>query len=77
MGAITVQAGAGRMAVAAGAAEDATRTLQAIEGTARVVRDVRWMVGLLGEESGRRRAVPPRPVPHSKTDGWRRIVLAG
>jgi signal transduction histidine kinase len=56
MGAITVQAGAGRMAVAAGATEDATRALQAIEDTGRaVLRDVRWMVGLLREEQERPR----------------------
>jgi signal transduction histidine kinase len=56
MGAITMQAGAGRMAVSAGAVEDATRALQAIEDTGRaVLRDVRWMVGLLREDRQRPR----------------------
>jgi signal transduction histidine kinase len=56
IGAITVQAGAGRMAVAAGADEDATRALRAIEETARsVLREVRWTVGQLREGPERRR----------------------
>jgi signal transduction histidine kinase len=55
IGAITVQAGAGRMAVAAGADEEATRALQAIEEAARsVLREVRWTVAQLRDGSGRR-----------------------
>jgi signal transduction histidine kinase len=51
LGAITVQAGAGRLAIAAGAPEEATRALQAIEEAGRaVLRDVRWMVGMLRED---------------------------
>jgi signal transduction histidine kinase len=73
MGAITVQAGAGRMAVAAGAAEDATRALQAIEDTGRaVLRDVRWMVGLLREEQERPRlADVPGLVAAARRSGLR------
>jgi signal transduction histidine kinase len=51
LGAITVQAGAARMALAAGAPADATRSLAAIENAGRsVLREVRWLVGLLREE---------------------------
>jgi signal transduction histidine kinase len=51
IGAITVQAGAGRLAIAAGSPDDATRALTAIEDAGRaILRDVRWMVGLLREE---------------------------
>ena len=54
LGAITVQAGAGRLAVAAGAPEEATRALQAIEEAGRaVLRDVRWMVGMLRDDQDR------------------------
>jgi signal transduction histidine kinase len=54
IGAITVQAGAGRLAVAAGSPDDATRALAAIEDAGRaVLRDVRWMVGLLREDQDR------------------------
>ena len=54
LGAITVQAGAGRLAVAAGAPEEATRALQAIEEASRaVLRDVRWMVGMLRDDQDR------------------------
>ena len=54
VGAITVQAGAGRLAVAAGASEEATRALQAIEEASRaVLRDVRWMVGMLRDDQDR------------------------
>ncbi|HEX6579047.1 MAG TPA: histidine kinase dimerization/phosphoacceptor domain-containing protein, partial [Jiangellaceae bacterium] len=50
MGAITVQAGAGRMALDAGAEEDARRALLTIEQAGRgVLRDVRWLVGVLRE----------------------------
>ncbi|MGZ4633269.1 MAG: sensor histidine kinase [Actinomycetes bacterium] len=53
MGAITVQAGAGRMALEAGAVDDATRALSRIEEAGRaVLRDVRWLVGILRDESG-------------------------
>jgi signal transduction histidine kinase len=51
LGAITVQAGAARMAIAAGADDDATRSLTAIEAAGRgVLREVRWLVGLLRED---------------------------
>jgi signal transduction histidine kinase len=51
MGAITVQAGAARMAVTAGALDDATRSLLDIEAAGRgVLREVRWLVTLLREE---------------------------
>jgi signal transduction histidine kinase len=51
LGAITVQAGAARMAVAAGAPADATESLTAIESAGRgMLREVRWLVGLLREE---------------------------
>jgi signal transduction histidine kinase len=54
LGAITVQAGAARMAVAAGAEADATESLAAIESAGRgMLREVRWLVGLLREEGGR------------------------
>jgi signal transduction histidine kinase len=54
LGAITVQAGAGRLAVSAGAPEEATRALQAIEEAGRaVLRDVRWMVGMLRDDQDR------------------------
>jgi signal transduction histidine kinase len=54
VGAMTVQAGAGRMAVAAGATVEATRALQSIEDAGRMVlRDLRWMVGLLREDENR------------------------
>jgi signal transduction histidine kinase len=53
MGAITVQAGAARMAVGAGALNDATRALLDIEAAGRgVLQEVRWLVTLLREEEG-------------------------
>ena len=53
---MTVQAGAGRMAIAAGAVEDATRAMLGIEEAGRsVLRDVRWMVGLLRDEQEQHR----------------------
>jgi signal transduction histidine kinase len=53
MGAITVQAGAARVAVAAGACGDATQALREIESAGRgLLREVRWLVGLLREEAG-------------------------
>ena len=53
LGAITVQAGAARMAVAAGAEADATESLAAIESAGRgMLREVRWLVGLLREDGG-------------------------
>jgi signal transduction histidine kinase len=56
VGAMTVQAGAGRMALAAGAVEDATRAMLGIEEAGRsVLRDVRWMVGLLRNEQEQHR----------------------
>jgi signal transduction histidine kinase len=59
MGAITVQAGAGRMALDAGAEDDARRALVTIEQAGRgVLRDVRWLVGVLRE----------RPEPASLAD---------
>ena len=55
MGAITVQAGAARLAVAAGDATTATRSLLSIEDAGRgVLREVRWLVGLLREDNDRR-----------------------
>jgi signal transduction histidine kinase len=55
MGAITVQAGAARLAVAAGDATAATRSLVSIETAGRgVLREVRWLVGLLREDGERR-----------------------
>ena len=51
MGAITVQAGAARMAVAAGALDDATQSLLDIEAAGRgVLQEVRWLVTLLREQ---------------------------
>jgi signal transduction histidine kinase len=51
LGAITVQAGAARMAVVAGALDDATRALLDIEAARRgVLQEVRWLVTLLREE---------------------------
>jgi signal transduction histidine kinase len=48
MGAITVQAGAGRMALDAGVDEEVRRALVAIEQCGRgVLREVRWLVGVL------------------------------
>lgn len=53
LGAVTVQAGAARMAVAAGATAEATESLAAIESAGRgMLREVRWLVGLLREEGG-------------------------
>ncbi|HEU0212867.1 MAG TPA: histidine kinase [Jiangellaceae bacterium] len=50
MGAITVQAGAGRMALDAGADDDVRRALVTIEQAGRgVLRDIRWLVGVLRE----------------------------
>jgi signal transduction histidine kinase len=58
MGAITVQAGAARLAVAAGDTAAATRALVSIETAGRgVLREVRWLVGLLREDGARRRLV--------------------
>jgi signal transduction histidine kinase len=54
MGAITVQAGAGRIALGAGAVDDATRALATIESAGReMLREVRWLVGILREDSRR------------------------
>jgi len=51
MGAITVQAGTARMAVAVGALDDATQSLRDIEAAGRgVLQEVRWLVTLLREE---------------------------
>jgi signal transduction histidine kinase len=51
LGAITVQAGAARMAVAAGASDHATRSLLDIEAAGRdVLQEVRWLVSLLRED---------------------------
>jgi signal transduction histidine kinase len=48
MGAITVQAGAGRMALDAGVEEEVRRALVTIEQSGRgVLREVRWLVGVL------------------------------
>jgi signal transduction histidine kinase len=48
MGAITVQAGAGRMALDAGVDEEVRRALVTIEQSGRgVLREVRWLVGVL------------------------------
>jgi signal transduction histidine kinase len=48
MGAITVQAGAGRMALDAGVDEEVRRALLSIERSGRgVLREVRWLVGVL------------------------------
>jgi signal transduction histidine kinase len=53
LGAITMQAGAARLAVAGGASADATRSLLEIESAGRgMLREVRWLVGLMREESG-------------------------
>jgi signal transduction histidine kinase len=50
MGAITVQAGAGRMALDAGADAEVRRALLSIEQAGRgVLREVRWLVGVLRE----------------------------
>ena len=54
MGAITVQAGAGRMALDAGADEQVRRALVTIEQAGRgVLREVRWLVGVLRERPER------------------------
>lgn len=51
MGAITVQAGTARLAVGAGDEQEATRALASIESAGRgVLREVRWLVGLLRED---------------------------
>jgi signal transduction histidine kinase len=48
MGAITVQAGAGRMALDAGVDEEVRRALVSIEQSGRrTLREVRWLVGVL------------------------------
>ncbi|MDT7578664.1 MAG: hypothetical protein QOH17_4997 [Pseudonocardiales bacterium] len=50
LGAITVQAGAARLAIAAGDEVKATQALTSIEAAGRgVLREVRWLVGLLRE----------------------------
>ena len=50
VGAITVQAGAGRMALDAGADAEVRRALRTIEQAGRgVLREVRWLVGVLRE----------------------------
>ena len=50
VGAITVQAGAGRMALEAGADAEVRRALRTIEQAGRgVLREVRWLVGVLRE----------------------------
>jgi len=50
VGAITVQAGAGRMALEAGADAEVRRALHTIEQAGRgVLREVRWLVGVLRE----------------------------
>lgn len=50
LGAITVQAGAARLAIAAGDQVQATLALTSIEAAGRgVLREVRWLVGLLRE----------------------------
>ena len=50
MTAITVQAGAGRLALEAGEQADARRALVAVERSGReVLRELRWIVGLLRE----------------------------
>jgi len=55
VGAMTVQAGAARIALANGATEDARRVLLDIEAAGReVLREVRWMVGLMRAESAAR-----------------------
>lgn len=55
VGAITVQAGAARIALANGATEDARRVLLDIEAAGReVLREVRWMVGLMRDQSAAR-----------------------
>jgi signal transduction histidine kinase len=51
LGAITVQAGAARMAIAAGALDDATGALLDIESAGRgVLQESRWLVTLLRED---------------------------
>ena len=51
LGAITMQAGAARMAVAAGALDEATGSLLDIEAAGRgVLQEVRWLVTLLRED---------------------------
>jgi signal transduction histidine kinase len=54
MGAITVQAGAARLAIAGGDHTAATRAVASIETAGRsVLREVRWLVGLLREDTER------------------------
>jgi signal transduction histidine kinase len=54
VGAITVQAGAGRMALDADAHEEVRRALTTIELAGRdVLREVRWLVGLLRDQPDR------------------------
>ena len=61
LGAITVQAGTGRMAFAAGAEEEVRRALLSIEQAGRgVLREVRWLVGVLRDR--------PR-APHDQRPG--------
>ena len=65
MGGITVQAGAGRMALDAGADEAGTPALVTIEQAGRgVLREVRWLVGVLRE--------PPERAPLARLPRWRR-----
>jgi signal transduction histidine kinase len=53
MGAITVQAGAGRMALDAGVDAEVRRALVTIEQSGRgVLREVRWLVGVLRDRPG-------------------------
>lgn len=54
VGAIAVQAGAARMAIAAGARPEATQALLTIESAGRaVLTEVRWLVGLLRDDTER------------------------
>jgi signal transduction histidine kinase len=75
LGAITVQAGTGRMALAAGAEDEVRRALLSIEQAGRgVLREVRWLVGVLRDRPMRSTLVtcrrwPTRPAARDSTFG--------
>ena len=72
VGAISVQAGAARMALAAGAPADAAAAVVDIESASRdLLREVRWLVGLLREDA----ELPGLPQVDGLLDNARRTGL--
>jgi signal transduction histidine kinase len=70
LGAITMQAGAARLAVAAGASDQATRSLLDIEAAGRgVLQEVRWLVSLLREEEHHAMLDVPNLVGNARRSG--------